>query len=112
MKIFISQGMKNKTSEEIELERKEAIEMVKESFPKEDIEVIDSYFKDGFEEIENKAINEGLFFLGKSFEKMAESDVVVFCEEYDRYRGCRLENIVAREYGIPSIYIVNGKVFK
>ena len=60
MKLFISQPMKDKTNEEIEAERERAILKVKKRFPDEEIEVIDSFFKDAPHEAKP------LWFLGKS----------------------------------------------
>lgn len=45
MKLFISQPMKDKTNDEIKSERNEIIQRVKERYPNEEIEVIDSFFE-------------------------------------------------------------------
>ena len=96
-KLFISQPMRGKTDEEILAARETAIESAKRELD-EDIEVIDSFFR-GIPEIENKP----LWCLGKSLQLMAEADVVYFCKDWERYRGCRIENICAVHYGIPLV---------
>lgn len=45
MKLFISQGMRGKTDEAILVERNKAIEIVREMFPDDEIEVLDSFFR-------------------------------------------------------------------
>ena len=49
MKLFISQGMRGKTNEDILAERNKAIKIFKEMFPNEDIEVLASFFKHAIE---------------------------------------------------------------
>lgn len=95
-KLFISQPMRDKTNEEIERERQNAIQSVKEKFG-DDIEVIDSFFKDAPHDAKP------LWFLGKSLELLAGADVAYFCKGWENYRGCRIENQCAIEYGITVI---------
>ena len=97
MKIFISQPMKDKTDEEILLERQVAIDSVKEKFPGEEIEVIDSFFRDAPHDARP------LWFLGKSLELLSTADVAYFCKGWENARGCKIENTCAIEYGITVI---------
>ena len=59
-KVFISQSMRDKTPEEIEAVRESAIQTIEELIG-EEIEVIDSYFKDDYVKTNNP-----LMYLGKS----------------------------------------------
>lgn len=95
-KLFISQPMKDKTNEEIERERQMAIQSVKEQYG-DDVEVIDSFFKGAPHNAKP------LWFLGKSLELLAGADVAFFCKGWENYRGCRIENQCAVEYGITVI---------
>lgn len=95
-KLFISQPMRDKTNEEIERERQNAIQSVKEKYG-DDVEVIDSFFKDAPHDVKP------LWFLGKSLELLADADVVFFCKDWEKYRGCRIEHLSAVEYGITVI---------
>ena len=95
-KLFISQPMRDKTNEEIERERQSAIQSVKEKYG-DDVEVIDSFFKDAPHDAKP------LWFLGKSLELLAGADVAYFCKGWENYRGCRIENQCAIEYGITVI---------
>lgn len=97
-KIFISQPMRGKTNEEIEAERAKAIQIAKD-YLHEDVEVIDSFFKDA--PVDAKP----LWYLGKSITLLSEADLAVFCEGWAKYRGCDIEHICAHQYGIDCVDI-------
>lgn len=96
MKVFISQPMSNRTDLEIMEERDEAIERIRATYG-EDVEVMNNYFDpapDGARQ---------LWFLGKSFELLAISDIAYFIGDWKNYKGCRLEHMACQEYGIDFI---------
>lgn len=94
-KIFISQPMNGKTTEEIENERNYIIGRLKEN---ECVEIIDSFFKDEpYEALP-------LWYLGESIKLMSEADVVFFCNGWQTARGCQIEHDCALEYGIDTMY--------
>lgn len=97
MKVFISQPMKDKTNEQIEAERRRAIDNIQEKYPDEDIEVLDSFFLNAPHDAAP------LWFLGKSFEILSKADIAYFIGEWQRYRGCRMEKLACDEYGIRAI---------
>lgn len=94
-KIFISQPMNGKTTEEIENERNYIIDRLREN---ESVEIIDSFFKD--EPYEASP----LWYLGESIKLMSEADVVFFCNGWQTARGCQIEHDCALEYGIDTMY--------
>nr|DAF40009.1 MAG TPA: protein of unknown function (DUF4406) [Caudoviricetes sp.]DAG24380.1 MAG TPA: protein of unknown function DUF4406 [Caudoviricetes sp.]DAM37374.1 MAG TPA: protein of unknown function (DUF4406) [Bacteriophage sp.] len=96
-RIFISQPMKDKTDEQILKERERAVSAVKEKFNGEDVEVIDSFFQSAPHDAKP------LWFLGKSLELLSTADVAYFIGEWKNYRGCKIENTCAKEYGIETI---------
>ncbi len=96
MKVFISQPMKDKTDEHIKEERAKAIKQIKEKY-NEDVEIIDSFFENAPHDAKP------LWFLGKSLELLAGADVAYFCKDWEKYRGYRIENTCAKEYGIDAI---------
>lgn len=96
-RIFISQPMKDKTDEQIFKERERAVSTVKEKFNGEDVEVIDSFFQSAPHDAKP------LWFLGKSLELLSTADVAYFIGEWKNYRGCKIENTCAKEYGIETI---------
>lgn len=97
-KLFISQPMKDKTNEEILEVRERAIANATE-FLGEEVEVIDSFFKDAPHEAKP------LWFLAKSLELLSTADVAVFAHGWDDYRGCRIEHECCLSYGIPTILL-------
>lgn len=94
-KIFISQPMNGKTTEEIENERNYIIERLREN---ESVEIIDSFFKDKPYEASP------LWYLGESIKLMSEADAVFFCNGWQTARGCQIEHDCALEYGIDTMY--------
>ena len=88
--------MIDKTDEQILAEREKAIESAKRNFG-EDIEVIDSFFKDAPHDAKP------LWFLGKSLELLSTADIAYFVKGWENYRGCKIENTCAIEYGIEVI---------
>lgn len=95
-KLFISQPMKDKTDAEILAVREQAIQSAKNLLG-EDVEVIDSFFQDAPHDAKP------LWFLAKFLELLATADVVYFAKDWEKYRGCRIENTCAIEYGITVI---------
>lgn len=95
-KLFISQPMRDKTDEQILAEREKAMESAKRNFG-EDIEVIDSFFKEAPHDARP------LWFLGKSLELLSTADIAYFVKGWENYRGCKIENTCAIEYGIEVI---------
>ena len=95
-KLFISQPMRDKTDEEILAERERAIESAKKHLG-DDVEVIDSFFKDAPHDAKP------LWYLAKSLELLSTADIAYFCKDWDKYRGCKIENTCAIEYGIDVI---------
>ena len=95
-KLFISQPMKDKTDEEILAVREKAIKSAKD-YLGEEVEVIDSFFQDAPHDARP------LWFLGKSLELLSTADVAYFAKDWEKYRGCKIENTCAIEYGIDVI---------
>ena len=97
MKVFISQPMVDKSNEEIEKERERIINKISEISGNNDIEIIDSFFKDAPHDAKP------LWFLGKAFELLSTADLAFFAKGWDKYRGCRMEYQACKEYGIYYI---------
>lgn len=96
-RLFISQPMKGLTDEEIKKKRNTIIKGV-EKFFDEEVEVIDSFFEKA--PVDAKP----LWFLGKSLELLSTADIAYFAKDWDKYRGCKIENTCAQEYGIQTMY--------
>lgn len=106
LKLFISQPMVDKTNEEILAARQKAIDIAKAALAKKvetagcDVEVIDSFFKDAPHDAKP------LWFLGKSFELLSTADAVYFGENWENYRGCKMEHEAAIQYLKPNGVLV------
>ena len=97
VKVFISQPMRGKTDDEIKEERSSAIAKIKASYDTEDVEIIDSFFERAPHDAKP------LWFLGESFKKLADADVVYFCKGFKDARGCMMEYNAAKNYGIDAM---------
>lgn len=95
-RLFISQPMRDKTDEEIMQERSRIAEKVRKSIG-DDVEVIDSFFKDAPHEAKP------LWFLAKSLELLSSADFAYFGEGWQDYRGCKIEHECAVQYGISIV---------
>ena len=101
MKVFISQPMRGKTDEEILAEREKAIRAVKEfcSYESdEECEIIDSFFQEAPVGVKP------LWYMGESIKLLAEADLAYFVKGYEKARGCVIEVMCARLYGIPTFF--------
>ena len=93
MKIFVSQPMRGKSREEIEIARTEALEKFRTEFPDNDYEIIDSILN-----IEEP--HTPLYCLGRSLELLSTADLILMLPGWSKTRGCVIEYICASQYGI------------
>jgi hypothetical protein len=56
-----------------------------------------------FTEEEPDDCNVAVYYLGKSISAMKDIDALYMCDNWFNARGCRIENQVAREYGIKIL---------
>lgn len=91
MKIMISQPMRGKTNEQIRQERAELVEKLE----MQGHEVMDAIFT---EEMPIEC-DMAMYLLAKSIEAMSKVDAVIFMRGWQEARGCRIEHIIAYEYG-------------
>lgn len=98
MKVFISQPMNGKTDEQIKQERS----IIEEKLIMLGYEPLNTIFD------LDKNISP-IFYLGKSIEVMAGADLVLFMGNWRKYRGCRIEYKVAREYGKRILILEENK---
>lgn len=99
-KLFISQPMRGKTDEEILAVRAQAIQSAERALG-EEVEVIDSFFKDAV--APSTVLSRPLWFLGESLKLLSGADVAYFAEGWEDARGCKIEHECAIEYGITTI---------
>lgn len=95
MKVMISQPMNGRSEEEIKKERQEIIG----KFDRMHITVINTIFTEEAPQNCNTAI----YYLGKSISAMKDIDALYMCDNWFNARGCKIEEQVAREYGIKIL---------
>lgn len=101
-KLFISVPMQDRTEAQIRATM-EQLHHVAEAIFREELEVIQTYISDDPPVDANQAI----WYLGESIKKMADADYFIgIYDEEKAFRGCNIENQVAKLYGVPS-YLVN-----
>jgi hydroxymethylpyrimidine pyrophosphatase-like HAD family hydrolase len=112
MKVMLSQPMRDKTKEEILKTREMAIKWIKEKFPEDNVEILDTYFQDFQPKAAEKSIGYRLEFLGKSIsDGLAKAHAIVFINNWKDYIGCASEEFIARKYGIPRFYITENGTY-
>ena len=87
MKIMISQPMNGKTQEQIEEERAELVENLKDK----GYEVVNTIFAETPDEAQDKP----LFYLAKSIDAMSKVDAVIFMKGWENARGLKIEHELA-----------------
>ena len=97
-KLFISQPMRDKTDEEIIAERERAIESAKKHLG-DDVEVIDSFFKDAPHDAKP------LWYLAKSLELLSTADIAYFCKDGISTEDARLKILALSNTALMSLKI-------
>lgn len=90
MRVFISQPMANRDTDEIMEERTKIMSALPET-----AELIDTLSAEG---------DNPLKCLGEALILLADADLVVFAENWHFARGCKIEHEAAYRYGIPVRY--------
>ena len=94
---MIIQPMAGRTEKDIKRERK----MITEALEANGQEVINTLFT----EEAPKDSKQGLWYLGKSIQAMAEADMVLLLPNWRNARGCKIEYECAKAYGIETVEI-------
>lgn len=90
--------MVDKTDEQIMQEREHAINVIKERYQNvDDVEIIDSFIEHAPKDAKP------LWYISKSIKFLCDADLAYFIGDWKKYRGCKAENYLAREYGIEVI---------
>lgn len=96
-KIYISQPMRGRATDDILRERKQLIADAAVALQTDDVEVLDTY-RGAYTD------KPPLLLLAWALEKMADADAVIFAPGWRDARGCRVEHFVASQYDIPILY--------
>lgn len=95
-KIFISQPFHGRTEEEIFTERQNLLYILKKNY-NEEIEVIDQYHQ-----IKPEGAG-SLYYISQDILMMEKADIIVFAPYWNLSRGCRIEHMIATEYGMTIL---------
>lgn len=96
-KIYISQPMRGRATDDILRERKQLIAEAAVALQTDDVEVLDTY-RGAYTD------KPPLRLLAWALEKMADADAVIFAPGWRDARGCRVEHFAASQYAIPILY--------
>ena len=100
-KLFISCPMRGRTEENIK-NSMERMRKIAEIIFGQELEVIPTYIEDNPPE----NTNQGIWYLGKSIQLLAEADFFIGVDYSDDFfKGCDVESNVARYYGIRSYFV-------
>ena len=109
-KLFISCPMNELSDGAIEKIREQMHKIAELIFGQE-LEVIDSFFKNDINDDDNVIQNYPVYYLGESLKMLSKADYFIGIDYLAGHKGCEIENMVARSYGIPSYYIDSGADF-
>lgn len=96
MKLFISQPMNGRTDEEILAERQRLIEFAEQQLG-EKVEVLDSFVQNA--DYKQKPVK----YLANAISVLAEANVAIFANGWEKARGCRIEHEICERYYILHI---------
>lgn len=97
MNVFISMGMKSKSTEQVRVEMNKVFDFIENKLP--EARLVDSVIEGADKAIALEGDSMALWYLGESIKKMAEADIVFFVNDWENYRGCSVERKVADAYG-------------
>lgn len=101
MKIFVSMGFKDRSEDDILNDLADAIFQLTNVYAGTEIEIVHNYY---CEKPEN---GPRLYCLGEAIKKLSECDACYFLEDWEQYKGCRVEMDVCVLYDIPVIFQEN-----
>lgn len=106
--VFISLRCDGKSYDEMYFTQKAILNAYKEKSlkNKDSYDLVDSLSKDY--NPENKTSQNRIEFLGKSITKMCEADVVLIPLDYRKSKGCTVEALTAKIYGLPIVTYLIG----
>lgn len=103
--IFVSSRCEGKTYDEMLLRQKAIFKAYKEKSNKykDDLDLVDSLSRNYVPGESNR-----IEFLGKSITKMCDADVVLVPLDYRKSKGCTIEALTAKIYGLSIVTYLIG----
>ena len=91
--------MTGKPDNEILAEREVCLTFLKTMYPEHEISLIDNFIPD----FKGKYIER----IGETVKLLAQADIIVFTEDWEKSTGCRIEHYCCEECNIPFCIINN-----
>lgn len=103
--VFVSLRCEGKTYDEMHLTQKAIFKAYKEKSHKhkDDLDLVESLFNNYVPGESNR-----IEFLGKSITKMCDADVVLIPLDYRKSKGCTIEALTAKIYGLSIVTYLIG----
>lgn len=99
--IYISQPMKNRSEEDILIERRNAMADISIRLEGEKFRVLDSFFEPPSD---ISRTNIEVSILGDCVKAMSKADVVYFCQGWEQSTNCTVEHIVTELYQLRVMH--------
>ena len=101
MRIFLSLGMRGRDEKDVLHDIEEATFYAKSFYAKSytECEVINTYSQENATENASPT-----YYLGRSIQILGSCDQVWFLNDWENYRGCKIEHDAAVAYGLDIIY--------
>lgn len=101
MNIFISQPIGGVPKKDIISSRKKVFYILKQYYWK-NIYILPSYTSN----VSNS--KKPLYFLGNAIKALSYADIAVFLPGWDNHRGCYIEYLCCKEYGIATTELIGN----
>ena len=98
LKIMISQPMKDKTRDEIELQQEKIANILFDHYGDGNIEILTTIVENHEKKSALECLSESIFFL-------STCDILCMAEGWENARGCRIEHEIAKAYDKKIIYM-------
>jgi len=96
--LFVSLPMKGLTKQEIITQQQEALTKIQNVYEGYTIKLIKSFIDAEPPETISNYGTSRLWYLGKSFERLARADIVCFCGDWQKANGCLMEYLATKIY--------------
>lgn len=99
MKVFISVGMTGRNDEDVRNDIERASSIIKATCGN-DVEIVHTFDTVGPEDFHKT------WYISRAIDTLGQCDKVFFTKDYYHSRGCRIEELVAKEYDVERLYEV------
>lgn len=101
MNVFISQPMNGVSAFDIVSARRKVFRLLRNKYWK-NVYIVPSYTRN----IAHDATP--IYYLGNAIKSLSKADIAIFLPGWYNCRGCRIEYICCKEYGIPTVELIEN----